>query len=139
MADFVRTIDPSLGDNTPCDAHRLPPGRTGEVIKPGPVYLNANGKWYQSTGAANNAAAKIHGWAIMDYPNINGAITPYVDIMLPWGPPSATPGTPLYLSATKGELDTAPTTGGLLPCAYVVGVRGSESPPHAQIRCQQIY
>lgn len=139
MAAFPRTVSQSPLDNTVCDAERLPPGRSGAVIKAGPVYIASDGLWRNSSGAAANAAAKVHGWCLKDYPNIGGAVDVYKSPNIPWGPSTATPGAPLYLSTTAGELDTATTTGSTVPVAFVCGLRPRESTPHAMISTTRIF
>lgn len=139
MALFARTVTPSLASNTPCDAHRLPPAIVGEALIPGPCYIKSDGTVWQSTGAAANAAAKVDGWAIKAYPNVGGAVTLYTDVDISWGPSTATPGAKLYLSATKGELDTATTTGDSAGIAKVVRLEAGEGTPHAVIRVRQAW
>jgi hypothetical protein len=137
---FPRTITPSLTTTTPCDAHRVGDGLVaGEALIPGPVYIKSDGTVWQSTGAAANAAAKVHGWMAKPQPNVNGAVAVWKHIDMAWGPSTATPGTPLYLSATKGELDTATTTGGTTIIAIVCGVYPFEGQPHAMIECLTAY
>lgn len=139
MADFARTCSQSPLDLAVCDAERLPPGKTGSAaVKAGPIYLKSDGKWANSSGAAANAAAKVHGWALKNYA-ANSPIDPYKSPTMPWGPVDATPGAPLYLSATAGELDTAATTGGTVPVAFVCGVRTNESTPHAMISTTRVF
>jgi hypothetical protein len=139
MAAFARTVTPSLVDNTVCDAHRLPPLTAGEALIPGPCYIKSDGTVWQSNGTAANAAAKVHGWATKAYPNVGGAVTLYVDVSLAWGPSTATPGATLYLSTTKGELDTATTTGDSVGIAKVVRLETGEGTPHAIIRVRQAW
>lgn len=135
MAAFPRTITPSLVSNTPCDAHRVGEGLVaGETLIPGPAYIKSDGTVWQSNGTAANAAAKVDGWMIKGA-KTGAAVTLYDDIDMSWGPYSATPGQLLYLSTTKGELDTATTTGGTTPIAKVTTL-SNEGTPHALIRCR---
>lgn len=136
MAAFPRTVTPSLVTNTPCDAHRVGEGLiAGEALIPGPVYIASNGTVMQSNGTALNAAAKVDGWCDKAV-KANAATTVYQGVDMAFGPANATPGTLLYLSTTKGELDTATTTGGTTPIAKVVTVTVGQGVNHAIIHCR---
>jgi len=134
MAAVARTIKPSLATKLPSGANRIGPKKSGAVLKPGPVYIDANDLVQPSNGVALNAAAKVHGWVLEDYPNVGAAVTMYVDIDMSWGPSTLTPGSLLYLGTTAQELDTATTTGGTVACAQVVENVTMQGTPHSIIR-----
>src|SRR6478609_3106900 len=120
MAAVARTIKPSLASKLPSGAHRIGPKKTGAVLKPGPVYIDANDLVQPSIGTAANAAAQVDGYVLEDYPNVGGAVTIYVDIDVSWGPATLVPGSLLYLDTASQELNTTATTGGTVPIAKVV-------------------
>src|SRR5690348_7953791 len=100
MADFLKTIVPSLATKLPCGAHRSNNLFAGETIGAGdPCYIKSDGTVWRSNGTATGAAAQVDGWAPVDY--VAGMpVTLYHDVELAYGPSTATPGTKLYVSAT---------------------------------------
>lgn len=94
----------------------------GENLRAGDAcYVKAaDGLIYRSSGAATGAAAHISGYAATDaYVAQNDAITLIREAT--WGYGSGlTPG-PVYLSGSvAGGLDTAPSTGGTVPCGEII-------------------
>lgn len=80
-------------------------------------YIKNDGKVYKSTGAAANAAAVVDGFAATAYASGQTGITLLFGVEVEYGS-SLTPGAPYYLSGTTaGGLDTATSTGGVVPVA----------------------
>lgn len=133
MASYLKTITPSLAENTPCNAHRLSGLYAGEAIAAGdPCYIKSDGLVWRSNGTAATAPAAVHGWATV--PSMAGSpVTLYWNVHISYGPANATPGAKLYVSATPGQLDTAATTGGTAPVATVDYISQDGSTPHAVI------
>lgn len=133
MPAYLKTITPSLGEKTACNAHYLATQKAGETIAAGdPCYINTDGTIRRSNGTAATAAAAVHGWALRDA--VAGSpLTIAWNLHIPYGPGTAVPGTKLYVSATPGQLDTAATTGGTAPVAVVDYVTTDGSTPHAVI------
>jgi hypothetical protein len=91
--------------------HRLGPLIAGEALSHlAPCYIKSDGLVYQSTGAAANAAAKVHGYSIGAVPS-GGQVYLSYDFVAFYGS-GLTPGSWVYLGTTAGTLDSAPTTGG---------------------------
>jgi hypothetical protein len=93
----------------------------GEDINAGEAaYIKAaDGKIYRSLGAAANEAAKVDGFSPRDA-KAGQALTLYGrGTRFRWAT-GLTPGANLYLGAAVGTLDTAPTTGGLVPIARAI-------------------
>jgi hypothetical protein len=133
MPAYLKTIVPSLATKLPCGAHRTHNLFAGEAITAGdPCYIAADGTARRSTGAAATAAAKVDGWATIDYAT-GMPVTLYHHVHIGYGPATAVPGTRLFVSATLGQLDTAATTGGTAPVAVVEYIATGESTPHAVI------
>lgn len=118
MAALAKTGTPSLCTTLPCDAHRISGMLAGEALVAGDACLiNSAGAIVRSTGAANTAAARVHGYAALDTA-IGESVTLYHDVNVNYGT-GVVSGANYYLSATvPGGLDTAPTTGGLTPIAF---------------------
>jgi hypothetical protein len=134
LAAYLKTISPSLGEKLACNAHFLAAGlKAGEAIAAcDPCYIKTDGTIWRSNGTAATAAAAVHGWALRDA--VAGSpLTLGWNIHLPYGPGTATPSTKLYVSATPGQLDTAPTVGGTAPVAVVDYISNDGSVPHAVI------
>jgi len=84
-----------------------------------PCYVSTDGKVYQATGAAANAAAKVRGFTPKAY-GIGAAVSLFgTGCRAEYGV-GMTPGADLYLGATAGRLDTAATTGGTAPIAWAI-------------------
>lgn len=133
MADFVKTIIPSLATKVPCNGHRVSGLVAGEDIAAGdPCYIKSDGLVYRSNGTADDATAKVHGWATIAYTS-GMTVTLYYNCHIAYGPSTATPGAPLYVGTTPGKLSTVATTGGKAAAAYVDWIASGESTPHAVI------
>jgi hypothetical protein len=79
----------------------------------------SDGKVYMSNGTANNADAKVDGFTPVAY-KAGEAVTLYgPGVRFGYGT-GLTPFANYYLAATDGRLDTAATTGGLVPIARAV-------------------
>lgn len=84
-----------------------------------PCYIKASdGKVYMSNGTANDAAAKVDGFTPMKYRA--GMACALYGPGTRFGYGSDLAIGPLYLGATAGRLDSAPTTGGLVAIAKVI-------------------
>ena len=84
-----------------------------------PCVIDADGGVSMSDGTADNAAAKCHGFAPKGY-RAGEAVSLYGPGTRAEYGSGLTPGAPLYVGATKGRLDTAATTGGLVPVAVAL-------------------
>lgn len=134
MGAFLKTIQPSLATKLPCGGHRTS-GKlyAGEALAAGnPCYIKNDGLVYNSNGTAADAAAKVDGWATVDYA-AGMPVTLYFNVHLAYGPSTATSGQRLFVSATVNQLDTAATTGGTAAVAVVDYIANDESTPHAVI------
>lgn len=91
-----------------------------DILIGAPCYIKAaDGKLYNSNGVAANEAAKVDGFSPRDA-KAGEALTLFGrGARFRWAT-GLTPGAELYLGATAGGLDTAATTGGLLPIARVI-------------------
>lgn len=135
MAEISKFIVPSLATKLPCDAHRTHNLFPAEDIAAGDAcYISATGV-RRSTGAAVAAAAKVDGFAMIDY-KVAGAqpMSLYHGVEMSYGPATLVPGTRLYLSGTVvGGLADAASTGGTAPVAVVQYIATLEGTPHAVI------
>lgn len=111
----------------PTPATTLPPynaqhaGHTaGEALSAGHVvYLKNDGKLWKASGAAANAAARVRGIVLADYPANAENVTLWNDIVVAYGS-GLTPGADVYLSGTvAGGLADAASTGGTTSLGYV--------------------
>lgn len=118
MAALAKTGTPSICTKLPCDAHRISGLLAGEALVAGDAcVINSSNVVVRSTGAANTAAARVHGFAALDTAT-GEAVTLYHDVNLNYGT-GVTAGANYYLSAAApGGLDTAVTVGGLTPIAF---------------------
>jgi hypothetical protein len=135
MAEVAKFITPSLGTKLPCDAHRTHNLFPGEDLAAGDAcYISATGV-RRSTGAAVAPAAKVDGFAMMDYKVAgNQPVTLYHGIEIAYGAATLVPGTRLFLSGTVvGGLADAASTGGTAPVATVQYIATLEGTPHAVI------
>ena len=79
----------------------------------------SDGLWYQSIGTAVNEAARCMGFTARAV-KLGQPVTIYrVGARFGYGT-GMTIGTQLFIAATAGRLDTAATTGGLVPVAEVI-------------------
>lgn len=85
-----------------------------------PCYIKASdGLVYMSNGTAADEAAKIDGWTGKSY-LVGEPVSLFgVGSLFEYGT-GLTPGATLYIGATAGRLDTAPTTGDAVGVARVV-------------------
>jgi hypothetical protein len=110
------SFDASTGMVAPQVSHEI----LGEdVTAVTPLTMKADGKLWKASGAAANRDAKIYGWSTRAGKAGQtctvyglGAIAKYANV-------AQAPGAILYLSATPGALDDAPTTGDAVGCAQV--------------------
>jgi hypothetical protein len=94
----------------------------GEAVGKGDaLYIkSSDNKLYKSTGAAANAAAKVHGFAPSDCDS-GEVLTPVFNVVISGYAAGLTPGAPLYLSGTNaGGLADAASTGGTGVVAYAI-------------------
>ena len=92
--------------------HRIGPFVAGEALGDlAPCYIKNDGKLYQSTGAAANAAAKVVGYCIGGA-NLGDQAYLVYDFVCVYAAGGLTPGAFVYLGTAAGTLDTAATTGG---------------------------
>jgi len=118
MALISKPGTPSLASLHPTGGDSLA-GRAGEVIDAGDVmYIAADGTLMKSNGTAAGAAA-VGGWIAAGNAQSGGAVTGYRNVAMHYGS-GLTPGTPLYVGATAGRLDTAATVGGTVVVARVI-------------------
>lgn len=119
MADISKSGTPSLCTPVPPPNSRVSGLLAGEAIAAGDaLYIKSDGKLWKATGTANNAAAKVIGFA-PQAASSGEACTACFDVNFNYGA-GLTPGARYYLSATAGALADAASTGGLTPVAYAV-------------------
>jgi hypothetical protein len=121
MADVAKSGTPSLSTPTPCSCARVGSNLlAGEAIAAGDAcYIKSDGKAWKATGAANNAAAQVDGFAFQAASS-GEAVTLYTDVTFNYGS-GLTPGARYYLSgATAGALADAASTGGLIAIASAI-------------------
>lgn len=120
MAEITK-VTPSLSSVLPPPPMRLTGLRAGEALGAlDACYIKASdGLVYKSTGAAANAAAKVHGWAAQATP-VGEAVTLLHDVNVGYGS-GLTPGATYYLSGTvAGGIADAASTGGTGPIAFAI-------------------
>lgn len=116
MAVITKTGTPSCATRLPAAENTLTGKVAGEAITAGDPCYVAGSTVMRSLGVAANAAAYVDGFADVDA-QIGDAVTLFRGgVMMRWGA-GLTPGTDLYLGVAAGTLDTAATTGGLVPVA----------------------
>lgn len=120
MAELARSLTAGPDASTAMYASQIPDLVAGEDIDvAAPCRIDpADGKVYMSTGAAADGNAKVHGFAFKACYAGQPVTLAGPGVRFGYGS-GMTPG-PLYLAATKGRLDTAPTTGGTAPVAFVI-------------------
>ena len=94
----------------------------GDTIAAGDlVYINSSGVIVRASGAAANAAARVRGMVFLPGNATQvDALTIASGVVVNYGS-GLTPGTDLYLSGSvAGGLDTATSTGGTTPVAFVI-------------------
>lgn len=118
MATLTK-VSPSLSTVEPCPAHSITGLVAGEAIPAGsPCYIKSDGKVWLSDGTADTAPAKVDGWAPIAAA-VGQPITLLFDVNFRYAA-GLTPGARYYVSATKGELDDAATTGGKAYVAFAI-------------------
>jgi hypothetical protein len=135
VAEVPKFVTPSLSTKLPCDAHRTHNLFPGEDLAAGDAcYISATGV-RRSNGAAVAAAAKVDGFATIDYKVAgNQPVTLYHGVELAYGAATLVPGTRLFLSGTVlGGLADAASIGGTAPVATVQFVTTQEGTNHAVI------
>lgn len=119
MADIAKVVRPTIVAVTPPIFLPALPIVAGEAIAVGDsIYIkSSDGKWWRSTGAANDANAASWGIALDDY-EVGEVVKDYArpGCLLRYGS-GLTPGARYYVSATAGAIADAASTGGLLPVA----------------------
>jgi hypothetical protein len=108
MAEVAKFITPSLATKLPCDAHRTHNLFPAEDIAAGDAcYISATGV-RRSTGAAVAPAAKVDGWAMMDY-KVGGTqpMTLYHGVEIVTAPP---PWSPARGSSSRAPSSAASPT-----------------------------
>lgn len=120
MTTIAKSGKPSISTGAPDTSCSVSGLIAGEALSAADAcYIKtSDGKVYKSTGAAANAAAVVDGFAPDDCP-IGEATSLYWDVNFRYGA-ALSPGSFAYLSATAGLLDTAATTGGLVPIGRVI-------------------
>ena len=111
MAAIAKSGTPSLCSVLPGQDKTISGLLAGEAIAAGDAcYIKSDGKVWKSTGTADNAAAKVHGFAAKASA-VNEAVTLVFDVNFRYGA-GLTPGAPVFLATTAGTLEDAATTGG---------------------------
>jgi hypothetical protein len=121
MAVVAKSGTPSLTTIQPDGAQQVGSGLiAGEAIGAADAcYIKgADGLVYKSNGTANNAAAKCHGFAGAAA-EAGQPVTLYDGVDFRYGS-GLTPGTPLYVFTTAGQVGDAATTGGLGVVGFVI-------------------
>lgn len=125
MSEVVKTATPgSLASNIPPLSMQDTGIVAGEAILAyAAVYIKASdGKMYNATGAAANAAARARGWSADVYAtgDKDGTIY-YGDITVNYASATMTPGDDLFLSGTvPGGLANVASTGGVGVLGFVL-------------------
>lgn len=120
MALVTRSSTASVDPVTAQLDKQLPDLYAGEDIDvAAPCYIKSDGLVYMSNGTAANAAAACDGFAARTA-KAGQPITLFgIQTRFQYGS-GLTPGSKLYIGATAGRLDTAPTTGDATGVAKVV-------------------
>jgi hypothetical protein len=119
MALIAKSGTPSLASPYPSHENTVTGLLAGEDIAAGDVcYIASDGTIMRSNGTA--ATAPAVGFGIAGGAATTGeAVTLFRRANFHYGA-ALTPGTPLYVGATAGRLDTAATTGGTVVVARVI-------------------
>jgi len=120
MAAVAKSGTPSLSSPLPPPSDKISGLVAGEALGAfDACHIKSDGKVWKSTGAAANAAAKVHGYASQAV-GANEAVTLWLDVSVRYGA-GLTPGADLFLSGTTaGGLDTAASTGGTAPIGHCI-------------------
>lgn len=118
MAEISKVGKPTVGTTEPSTNSRPSGLKAGEDLEAmDACYIKSDGTVWRASGAANNAAAKVRGFAAVDT-KAGFGVTLLDDVNVGYGS-GLTPGADLYLSGTvAGGLADAPSTGGLTPIAF---------------------
>ena len=140
MAEFARGTTPGgLTTPEPPNNARVGSGPAlAAITAPAACYFNTSGQVVLSTGAANNAAAVVDGWALKNA--IAGeTVTLYNDVNVDYNA-TVVPGTSYYLSGTvPGALADAASTGGLTVIARGVPDTGLTGTRRNKLRVLRSY
>ncbi len=119
MALISKSGTPSLASPLPAGGDLIRGLKAGEAIAAGDVcYIASDGTAMRSNGTAATAPAVGFGIAAGDAA-AGEAVTLYRNVAMHYGS-GLTPGTPYYVGATAGRLDTAATTGGTVVVARAI-------------------
>lgn len=119
MATLTKVGLPSLASALPPQNSQIAGLLAGEAIACGDLcYIKSDGKIWRSNGTAATAPAACVGIAL-EACAVGEAVTVMHDVNMRYGS-GLTPGAKIYVSATAGAIDDAPTTGGTAPIGYVV-------------------
>jgi len=121
MALVTRISTADAETNSIMFAAQIPDAKAGEAIDAcAPCYIKASdGLVYMSNGTAANEASKVVGFSKRSAA-VGQPVTLFgVGSRFEYAT-GMTPGQPLYVGATKGRLDTAPTVGCTAPVAFAV-------------------
>ena len=119
MALIAKSGTPSLASPHPTGGDLIRGLKAGEAIAAGDVcYIAADGSVMRSNGTAATAPAVAVGIAA-GTTSSGEAVTLFRNVAFHYGS-GLTPGAPYYVAATAGRLDTAATTGGLVPVARAI-------------------
>lgn len=120
MALATRSTTPSIDSIQGVKAPYLSALVAGEPLDAlAACYIKSDGTVWMSDGTSDNAAAKCHGFTPTSYAS-GAPVSIYGPGTRAEYGSGLTPGAPLYVAATAGRLDDAPTTGGLAPVAVAV-------------------
>lgn len=119
MALIAKSGTPSLASPHPTGGDLIRGLKASEAIAAGDVcYIASDGSVKRSNGTA--ATAPAVGFGIAGGAAASGeAVTLFRNVSFHYGA-GLTPGAPLYVGATAGRLDDAPTTGGTAVVARVI-------------------
>jgi hypothetical protein len=119
LATLAKAGTPSLAAVLPQQNTQLAGLLAGEAIAAGDLcYIKSDGKIWRSNGTSVAAQAVCVGIAL-EACAVGEACTIMWNVNVRYGA-GLTPGAKLYVSATAGAIDDAPTTGGTGPIGYVV-------------------
>lgn len=119
MALIAKSGTPSLASPHPTGGDLIRGLKAGEAIAAGDVcYIAADGSVMRSNGTAADVKAVAVGIAA-GTTSSGEAVTLFRNVAFHYGS-GLTPGAPYYVAATAGRLDTAATTGGLVPVARAI-------------------
>ena len=119
MALLAKSGTPSLASPLPTAGDLIRGLKAGEAIAAGDIcYIASDGTIMRSNGTAATAPAVGFGIAAGDA-SLGEPLTLYRNVSFHYGA-GMTPGTPFYVAATAGRLDTAATTGGTVVVARAI-------------------